>query len=203
MKILVIMANPRKNSYTRRLLQAFLSSYRQHHPADTVTELDLYQADIPVIDSAVIQAWDKAGQGLSPEEQQLLAKVDPYTEQFVTADKIVFAAPMWNLQFPPLLTAYLASIMVAGKTFCYTETGCKGLLPDKPVLLLHVRGGIYSSGPMQAFDHAVPYLRDLCGMMGLTRFQTVIYEGGEMFPDRTEQLLQQALLQAANLAEHF
>ena len=203
MKILVIVANPRKNSYTRRLLQAFLSAYQQHHPADTVTELDLYQADIPVIDGAVIQAWDKAGQGLSPEEEQQLAKIDLCTEQFVAADKIVFAAPMWNLQFPPLLTAYLANIMVAGKTFCYTETGCKGLLQDKPVLLLHVRGGIYSSGPMRAFDHAVPYLRDLCGMIGLTHFQTVIFEGGEMFPDRTEQLLQQAMLQAANLAEHF
>lgn len=204
MNLLVILANPKECSCTRQLLDAFLTSYRRHHPLDVITELDLYrQAELPVIDDAVLQAWAKPVDLLSPEEQRLLAGIDQYTEQFLVADKIVFAAPMWNLQFPPQLTAYMATIMVAGRTFAYTETGCQGLTPDKPVLLLHVRGGIYSNGPLQAFDHAVPYLRDVCAMIGITNFQTLLCEGLEMFPEKAEVILHQAKLQAAQLAEHF
>jgi FMN-dependent NADH-azoreductase len=204
MNLLVILANPKEGSTTRQLLDAFLTSYRSHHPSDVITELDLYrQAALPVIDDAVLQAWTKPADKLSPEEQRLLAGIDQYTEQFLVADKIVFAAPMWNLQFPPQLTAYIATLMVAGRTFAYTETGCQGLAADKPVLLLHVRGGIYSSGPLQSFDHAVPYLRDVCAMIGITNFQTLLCEGLEMFPDQAETILRQAKLQAAQLAEHF
>lgn len=203
MNLLTILANPRKNSYTLRLLQAFLASYRLHHPADTVCELDLYRTELPTIDADVIQAWSKSPAELSPQEQSLLARVHAFTDQFASADKIVFAAPMWNLQFPPLLPAYLANIMVVGKTFRYTETGCQGLLTDRPVLLLHVRGGVFSSGPLQPFDHAVPYLRDLCAMMGLSRLQTVVCEGAEMLPDRAEEIVAAAELQAKLLAVHF
>ena len=133
MNLLVVLANPKKSSYTRQLMDTFLTSYRSHHPADVITELDLYrQAALPVIDDSVLQAWAKPAGKLLPEEQHLLSGIDQYTDQFVAADKVVFAAPMWNLQFPPLLTAYLATIMVAGKTFAYTENGICGLVPTNP-----------------------------------------------------------------------
>ena len=53
-QVLTIVANPRSNSFTRRLLQSFLTAYKRRHPADVLTELDVYQCDIPVIDDAVI-----------------------------------------------------------------------------------------------------------------------------------------------------
>lgn len=199
----MIIANPRKEAYTRELLQGFLESYRQYHSGDEVLELDLYQMEIPVIDDAVLQAWNKKSEELSEKERELLVRINHFTEQFITADKVVFAAPMWNLQFPPILLAYIANIAVVGKTFCYTEHGCKGLVPDKPVLLLHVRGGVFSSGPAQAFDHAVPYLKSLCNLLGITNFRTILCEGVEMFPGKTQQILEQAIKDAKELAKHF
>lgn len=202
-KVLAVLANPRKISYTRRLLEAFLTSYQQSHPDDEIIKLDLYQTEIPVIDDTVLQAWNKPCEELSKEEQQVLLHIDYFTQQFTSAEKIVFAAPMWNLHFPPLFTAYLANIMVAGKTFCYTEAGYQGLLVDKPTLLLHVQGGIYSSGSSQALDYAVPYLRAVCNMMGIKNFQTVICDGVDMRPDKAEEILGQAMRQAVQLAKHF
>ena len=58
-QVLTIVANPRSNSVTRRLLQSFLTAYKRCYPADVITELDVYQCDIPVIDDAVIKAGDK------------------------------------------------------------------------------------------------------------------------------------------------
>lgn len=202
-RVLTIVANPRSNSFTRRLLQSFFAAYRRRYPADVITELDVYQCDIPVIDDAVIRAWDKPPQDRSPADLAVLSRIDHFTDQFIAADKIVIAAPMWNLHFPPQLLAYMATVMVAGKTFVYTENGCQGLLQSKPVMLLHVRGGIFSAGPLQAMDFATPHLRSLCAMLGLTDFRAVICEGIEQAPDQAEILLQQAMQQAEQLAEAF
>jgi FMN-dependent NADH-azoreductase len=202
-KMLVIIANPRKVSYTRRIVDAFLGEYQRLNPADAVTELDLYQTDIPVVDDAVLQAWNKPRRECSAAERQLLERIDAFTDPFIAADKIMFAAPMWNLQFPPALTAYLAMIMVAGKTFEYTQTGCRGLVPNKPVALLHVRGGVYSSGPLQTLDFAAPYLQSVCAMIGLSDFRTVLCEGVEIDPGKVEQLVAQAKDRARELARNF
>ena len=67
-QVLTIVANPRSNSVTRRLLQSFLTAYKRCYPADVITELDVYQCDIPVIDDAVIKAWDKPPQERLPSD---------------------------------------------------------------------------------------------------------------------------------------
>lgn len=201
--VLAIMANPRKNSHTLQIMQAFLKAYRNHNPTDTITELDLYKTEIPVISAAVLEAWNKAEEQPTIEEKALIDKVDRFTSQFIAADKVVFAAPMWNLQFPPMLTAYIATITVAGKTFKYTETGWKGLVPNKPVLLIHVRGGVFSHGPAQAYDHAIPYLKSVCDFMGISDFKTIICEGIEAYPDKAKEIFEQAVLEASQLAEKF
>lgn len=203
-KLLVIFANPKRESYTRELLQGFLASYRCCHPTDEIVELDLYQMEIPVIDEPVLQAWNKRGEKLIEEERHLLANIDRLTDLFIAADKLVFAAPMWNLHFPPMFMAYIANVVVAGKTFSYTANGTWiGLVPDKPALLLHVRGGVFSSGPAQSYDHAIPYLTSLCSLLGITHLQTIICEGVEMYPDKARQLVEQAKIRAAQLAQQF
>lgn len=121
--VLAIIANPRKNSYTVRLMQSFIKAYMNNNPTDTISELDLYKTKIPVIDSEVLEAWNKTEEQLTAKEKTLLDKIDHFTNQFLAADKVVIAAPMWNLQFPPMLTAYIATITVPGKTFEYTEPG--------------------------------------------------------------------------------
>lgn len=201
--VLAVMANPRKNSYTERLLQTFWQAYKKNHPEDTLTIVDVYKEDIPVIDGPIVEAWHKKANERTEEERRLLAKVDVFTEQFLVADKIILAAPMWNLQFPPLLMAYLATVVVAGRTFSYAEHGWQGLVPDKPVVLLHVRGGVFSGGPASSYDHAVPYLRSLCSLLGITNFQTVICEGIEAQPAQALAIFQQAEREAQALAEVF
>jgi FMN-dependent NADH-azoreductase len=184
-------------------MQSFLQSYQKNNPADSIDELDLYKAEIPVIDGEVLEAWIKTENQLTTEEKMRLAKIDHFTRQFLNADKVVIAAPMWNLQFPPNLIAYIATITVAGKTFAYSETGWQGLVPDKPVLLLHVRGGVFSHGPAKAYDHAVPYLQSIFSILGISNFKTIICEGIEEKPDKADVIFQQAVSEATALAERF
>ena len=57
-QVVTIVANPRSNSFTRRLLQAFSAAYQRRNPADMITELDVYDSEIPVIDDAVKKLFD-------------------------------------------------------------------------------------------------------------------------------------------------
>ena len=201
--VLAIIANPRKNSHTARLMRSFLEAYRNHNRTDTITELDLYTAEIPTITDEVLEAWNKAEEQRSIKEKTLLDKIDYFTSQFIAADKVVIAAPMWNLQFPPMLTTYIAAIAVVGKTFAYTETGWKGLVANKPVLLIHVRGGVFSDSPAKAYDHAVPYLQSVCSLLGISDFQTIICEGIEANPSKSKEIFEQAVLETIRLADNF
>ena len=43
--------------------------------------------------------------------------------QFAEADRVVIAAPYWDLSFPAVLKQYIEAINVSGITFEYTEEG--------------------------------------------------------------------------------
>ena len=48
-------------------------------------------------------------------------------DEFLGADTIVIGAPMYNFTMPTQLKAWIDRIIVAGKTFSYTENGPEGL----------------------------------------------------------------------------
>ncbi|GAA3319766.1 hypothetical protein GCM10020331_028010 [Ectobacillus funiculus] len=138
-KVLYITAHPHNEtvSYSMAVGKAFIEAYKEAHPEDQVTHLDLYNENIPHIDADVFSGWGKLQSGsafdqLSASEQAKVGRLNELSNQFVEADKYVFVTPMWNFSFPPVMKAYLDSVCVAGKkTFKYTEQGPVGLLTDK------------------------------------------------------------------------
>ena len=48
-------------------------------------------------------------------------------DEFFAADVIVIGAPMYNFTLPTQLKAWIDRIVIAGKTFQYTENGPEGL----------------------------------------------------------------------------
>jgi FMN-dependent NADH-azoreductase len=208
-RVLYITANPKaeSESYSLRLGKAFLEAYREVAPQDEIIHVDVYQTEIPYIDSDVMNGWGKLAKGeeLTPEEQRKVERIGQLTDQFIAADKYVFVTPMWNFNFPPLFKAYIDTLCIAGKTFKYTEQGAVGLLKDKgkKVVHIHARGGVYSEGPAREFDFADKYLRAVMGFLGITDFQSVIAEGMAATPDRAEEIMEHALARARDVAVQF
>lgn len=77
------------------------------------------------------------------------------------------------------------------------------MVTNKPVLLIHVRGGVFSHGPAKAYDHAVPYLKSICNLLGIANFKTILCEGIEADPNKTEEIFEQAVCEATELANVF
>jgi len=91
---------------------------------------------------------------------------------------IVIASPMYNFSISSNLKAWIDHIVRAGRTFRYTEEGRpEGLLKNKKVVVVTGRGGVYSQGPLAAFDFQEPYLRTILGFVGLTNISFIHVEG--------------------------
>lgn len=205
--VLVVKVNPKKTeeSYSLRLAEAFVNEYKKQHPNDEIIELDLYKVGVPFIDAEVFNGWGKfaAQQELTKAEQEKVQRISDLTDQFLAADKVVFAAPLWNFGYPPYMKAYIDSIAIAGKTFKYTENGPVGLAGNKPVVLLESRGGIYSEGPMKAMQFTESYLRTVMQFVGIENFTSVVVEGVNQNPEKAEEIYKDAERKAIDIAHTF
>ena len=86
-------------------------------------------------------------------------------DEFLAADTVVVGAPMYNFALASQLKAWLDRILVAGKTFRYTESGPEGLAGGKRVIVAVSRGGFYEVG--SAMEHLETYLRGIFGFIGI------------------------------------
>ena len=65
------------------------------------------------------------------------------------------------------------------------------------------RGGVYSSGPMRAYDFQEPYLRAALGFIGLTDIDVVRIEGVGMGEDALRTAMTSATEQATAVVHAF
>ena len=121
-------------------------------------------------------------------------------DEFLAADTVVIGAPMYNFTVPTQLKAWLDRVLVAGKTFRYTENGPEGLAGDKRVIIALARGGFYEVGsPASALEHLETYLRGVFGFIGITP-EFVAADGIAIGPEQRENSLRQALGETVRLA---
>ena len=185
-----------ERSRTLKLARRFLAGYQRAHPDTVITERDL------------------CAERLQPQYPEVLAERDalwnagkldqPMFEparQFAAADKIVVAAPFWDLCFPAVLKIYLERISVTDVTFGYDEQGAMvGLCRASKLLYVVTRGGNYAGTDLEM---GTPMLRALCAMYGIPELITLAAEGLDDVRQDKQALLDAALLRADALAGEF
>lgn len=68
--------------------------------------------------------------------------------QFAAADKLVIAAPFWDMSFPAILKIYLERISVTDLTFGYSRGGGHGgAVPGLQAALYHHPGAATTPAP--------------------------------------------------------
>ncbi|MYL32290.1 FMN-dependent NADH-azoreductase [Pontibacillus yanchengensis] len=206
-KVLFIKANSRpiEQSVSVKLYHTFLEQYKEAHPDHQIEQLDLFEENLPYYDTDKINGMFKLSKGmeLTPSEKEATEVVNGYLNQFLEADKVVFAFPLWNFTIPAVLHTYFDYLAQAGKTFYYTEEGPVGLLPDKKVLLLNARGGVYSEGSAQSAEMAVNYVENILRFWGVEDITTVVVEGHNQYPHKAEAIVEDGLEKASMAATTF
>ena len=121
-------------------------------------------------------------------------------DQFVAADTVVIGAPMYNFTLPTQLKAWIDRILVAGKTFRYTENGPEGLATGKRVIVGLARGGFYNQGsPASALEHLETYLRGIFNFIGIEP-QFVAADGLSISHEQRRESIDLALGETVRLA---
>jgi FMN-dependent NADH-azoreductase len=121
-------------------------------------------------------------------------------DEFLAADAVVIGAPMYNFTLPTQLKAWIDRIVIAGRTFRYTEDGPEGLAKGKRVIVALARGGIYSEGsPASALEHLETYLRGVFNFIGIEP-EFVVAEGLNLGPDQRQSAIDFALGETVRLA---
>jgi FMN-dependent NADH-azoreductase len=121
-------------------------------------------------------------------------------DEFLAADTVVIGAPMYNFTLPSQLKAWLDRILVAGKTFRYTESGPEGLAGGKRVIVALARGGMYDAGtPAASLEHLESYLRGIFNFIGIEP-EFVAADGLNFGPDQREASISAALGETMRLA---
>ena len=185
-----------ERSRTLKLARRFLAGYQKAHPDTVVTQRDLcadrLQPQYPEILAERDALWS-AGKLDQP-------MFEP-ARQFAAADKIVVAAPFWDLCFPAILKIYLERVTVADLTFGYDEQGAMvGKCRASKLLYITTRGGNYAGTDLEM---GTPMLRAMCAMYGIPELVTLAAEGLDDVRQDGAALLSAALERADALAEEF
>jgi FMN-dependent NADH-azoreductase len=171
------------NSVSRELTARIVDRIRAAVPKLAVTYRDL--------------ATEPIGH-LGFDEFKTLAGNDALAE-FLAADIVVIGAPMYNFTIPSQLKAWIDRLIVAGKTFRYTETGAvSGLAGRSRLIVVISRGGLYGeNSPNTSAEHTESYLSAMFEFIGITGIEFIIAEGLRVSPQHREIALTTARAAAA------
>lgn len=171
-----------KASRTRKLHEAFFAAWHAKHPDGQRISLNLAEdyRGLPVFDEWDITAKFEMlyGEGkLDEKAAERWNALTKLTDQLHSADLVVLSAPMWNFSIPWHLKRWIDCVVQGRLTFEYVDGNFQGLLTGRPAVILATRDGAYPPGtPYGAMDFQVPYLRTVCGLIGLGPIHEVVAE---------------------------
>lgn len=176
-------------SRTLALANAFLDEYARNNNVN-ITALSLPSLSISPLDKDMLQK-----RSLLCEKGDFTGDIFTLSHQFANADRIVVAAPYWDLSFPALLKTYIENVCVAGITFYYTETGPKGLCKADKLMYITTSGAF-----LQGMDFGSEYIRGLCRLFGIDNFSKLSAEGLDIDTLDSTKIMNEAIKKAVESA---
>ena len=127
-KIFYVDACLRTGSNTKKIADAIIAKLAERYEIETVR---LSENTFPIVNNDILN--DRAN-GIVPEEYVEMAK------KLAAADRLVIAAPFWDMSFPSALKVFLENMSLFNVTFGSNEKECYGLCKAEKVLYITTRG---------------------------------------------------------------
>ena len=184
-----------EQSRTRKLAEAFLAELKKR---DDVSIERLTLMDEPIIPFSNGFFWQRER---LLEQGELNHPRFRYAHQFQRADRVVIAAPFWDLSFPALLKVYIENLCVQGITFdCDEKNGCYGVCRAEKMLFLTTRGGAMEGRPN---ENGTKYLSDMAQFFGIPSFEAIAADALDMGLEPVDTILNRAIARAKERATSF
>ena len=183
-KLIYINACMRAGSRTRRIASPIIAELSKRYSVETV---DLTGNLYPVVDNYTLE---DRNQSIVPQEHVSLAK------KIAAADRIVIAAPFWDMSFPSALKVFFENMSLFGVTFDSNDKECYGLCKADKVMYITTRGMNISTG--DPLEQATPYIKALSHLWGwgdltVVAAQNMDYSSAEEIEDRIKAAVAEGL----------
>ena len=179
---------------TEQLADAFLTSWQAAHPSGEIETVDLRAMAVLPLTAENLAAYEtKLGEGRIEAPEFALAR------QFAAADRIVIAAPYWELSYPAQLRLYIERISALGIAFAYNDKGeSVGLCKAEKLLFLTTAGGSLSNA-----NYGSDHLCALSRMYGIPQYEFLGADLQDVQEIDHESILRQTIERARELALTF
>lgn len=189
-RLVFIDATMREASRTRKIALPIISELRKKYSVETVR---LDGAQYPAVDGRILHDRDC---GIVPEEYAAMAG------RIAAADRIVIAAPFWDMSFPAALKVFFENMSLFHITFDSDDTHCYGICRCSKVLYITTRGmNIRTGDPL---EQATPYIKALSYLWGLGELYTVSAENLDYSsPEEVDRKIAAAISEGLKICRSF
>jgi FMN-dependent NADH-azoreductase len=188
-KLLFVQASPRKaDSKSILLAQTYLTALQVANPDLDVDILEVWDADLPAFDGDKAAAKMNAVllQENNAVQQSAWDQIVEIANRFISADRYLFAVPMWNGGIPYRLKQYIDLIHQPDLLWGIDPaTGYYGLLENKHATFALTSGvfGAHPGDPAFGVDHHASYLRSWLNQAGVTDIDEIKLQPSTITPD--------------------
>ena len=189
-KVIVIDACMRDaSSRTRRILMPLVAELGKRYEIETIR---LDGEDYSAVGRKVLA---ERGNGYVPAEIVATAKK-------IAADRIVIAAPFWDMSYPAILKVFVENMSLFNITFRDNGTYFEGLCKCQRLLYVTTRGmNVSTDSPL---DGATPYIRAISALWGLGEVSVVAAQNMDYSTDEEiEDEIATAVAQGLEICREF
>lgn len=202
--VLVVKANNRPDGISTKMYDTFMETVKNSNDLN-VRVYDVFEEDMPYFGQDLFNAFGKMQneEELTDVEKRILAAKQNAMDAVSEADVLVFAFPLWNLTIPAALQTFIDYVYSAGFTFKYDAEGnLVQLMPEKKVILLNARGGLYSAPEMAPMEMSYNYMQNVFGgVFGMEIIENVIIEGHNANPQQAEAIVAAGMERVREVAQ--
>lgn len=177
-------------SRTKRIAAPIIEKLKERYDVETITINDLELNPVQIDENR------RRANGIVSEEALCWAN------KIKNADRIVIAAPFWDMSIPAALKTFFELCSLFGVTFDSDEKTCFGLCKAENVMFITTRGMKIETG--EPLEQATPYLKALFWLWGIKGFEVVARSNFDYLPQETiEAEIASAIEEGLEIAESF
>ncbi|WP_405383160.1 NAD(P)H-dependent oxidoreductase [Phascolarctobacterium sp.] len=179
-----------EESRTKRIAEPIVAELANRY---NVTKLALNDLDLDVVQKELL---NKRMHGEIPQ------KVMAWAEQMRDADRIVIAAPFWDMSIPAALKVFFELCSIFDVTFKSNDKTCYGNCKAEKMMYITTRGMDIATG--DELEQATPYLKALSWLWGIGPLQVVAAQNMDyVSAEVIEEKIAVAVAEGLQIAKEF
>lgn len=180
----------RSGSRTLRIANKIISNLQERYAVETI---DLRDNRFSAADRYILEDRDN---GVVPPEHVEIAR------KIADAERIVIAAPFWDMSFPAALKVFFENMSLFGVTFDSNDKECYGLCKAEKVMYITTRGMNISTG--DPLEQATPYIKAISHLWGLGELTVIAAQNMDYSsPEEVEARIQAAIYGGMEICKEF